>query len=128
MTNQLTDLELSGVVPASIPVEPLEQTTVIPSEIQHGDAVRAYGVPGIRGVDGEPELLGDVWVVKLGGACGFSVPLSSIVELNGHRRTLGSLPLSPPASDYPYDSTLCRPEPGYEGRKLPESWAIEMIA
>jgi hypothetical protein len=105
--------------------------SVSAAELRPGMSVRAYGLTGELIVAANPKRIGKIWTVLVSVPADrvvrFSVPTSSIVELEGTRRPLGSLPIAPPASDYPHESTLYRPEPGLESRKMPESWKMQLI-
>lgn len=79
-----------------------------------GATVRLYGYPGTFKITGVcPENSPYKWFVRPirgdwdGG--GFGVSDGSIVECDGKRTALLSLPISPPATDYPYKKTIVVP-------------------
>lgn len=77
---------------------------------QTGDVVRWYGCNGTFNVECAPyERFGHSHVIICGDRKGehmrFPIIVASVVEINGRACPLESLPLSPPAIDWPYRST-----------------------
>jgi len=87
-----------------------------------GDTVRLYGYLGTFKLVAENKPPYD-WLVesvRTGGRC--TVMAGIVVEVNGRRTPLVSLPIVPPAEDWPYATTLVWPRP--EDRTWPLCDAI----
>lgn len=80
-----------------------------------GATVRLYGYPGtFKITDTCPDNSPYKWFVRpirgdFENGSGFGVSDGSLVEVNGKRTALLSLPIAPPATDYPYKKTVVVP-------------------